>query len=70
MRRVEDVARHVVDGAVELEGLGRRQVPEELLLLAHHQHDLLEELGLAALRHVAVDARPRPRSGGAGRRAS
>jgi hypothetical protein len=32
-RLLELRARHVVDGAIELEGLARGQVPEELLLL-------------------------------------
>src|SRR5882672_9797221 len=45
----------VVDGAVEQEGLGGRQVPEELLLLAHHQRDLLEEAALALFRREAGD---------------
>ena len=46
---------HLVDGPVEGEGLRGREVPEELLLLAHDQGDLLEERVLAALGHVAVD---------------
>ena len=46
---------HAVDRAIELEGLARRQVPEELLLLPEDEHDLLEERVLAATRLVAVD---------------
>ena len=48
-------ARDVVDGAVQLERLRRRQVPEELLLLPHHQRDAFQERGLALLRRVAGD---------------
>ena len=49
-------ARYVVDRAIELERLGRRQVPEELLLLTEDEHDLLQERVLAPPRLVAVDA--------------
>ena len=41
--RVVLLAGNIVDGAVEQERFGRRQVPEKLLLLSHHQRDLLEE---------------------------
>jgi hypothetical protein len=54
--------RHLVDGAVELEGLGGRQVPDELLLLARHQHDRRQERHVARARHVAEDL-DRPRVG-------
>ena len=36
-------ARDVVDRAIELERLRRRQVPEELLLLPRHEHDRAQE---------------------------
>ena len=42
-RLVELGARDVVDRAVHREGLGGRQVPEELLLLPHDQRDRLQE---------------------------
>ena len=45
--------RDLVDGPVQGEGLGRRQVPEELLLLPHHQGDGLEEGVLATGRDEA-----------------
>ena len=41
------LARHAVDRAVELEGLGRRQVPQQLLLLAGDEHDPAQEVGMA-----------------------
>src|SRR4029077_6401486 len=47
---------NAVDGAIELERLGRRQVPEELLLLAEDEHDLLQEGVLPAAGLVTVDA--------------
>ena len=56
-----DCARgHVVDRAVQREGLGGRQVPEQLLLLAHHQRDAAcRNAALALLRHEAGDRAPR-----------
>ena len=56
-------ARDVVDRAVELERLGGRQVPEELLLLPHHEHDLLQERGLARCAARSPPTRTSPRVG-------
>ena len=49
------VARNVVDGAIELEGFRRGEVPEELLLLPGHEHDRPEELGLPEARREPRD---------------
>ena len=49
-------ARHVVHGAIELEGLARRQVPQELLLLTEDEHDLLQKRVFSLPRLVPVDA--------------
>src|SRR5262249_14889912 len=46
--------RNVIDSAIHLQGFRWRKVPEQLLLLSHHQHDFFEECILAALRHVAA----------------
>src|SRR5690606_21009464 len=56
------VGRDLVDGAVELEGLRRREVPEELLLLAGHEHDGPKEIALAPKGDAAAH-RDRTRGG-------
>ena len=48
-------ARDVVDRAVHGVGLRRRQIPEELLLLPHHQRDELQEARVAILGDVRPD---------------
>ena len=42
-----------IDGRIHPQGIERRQIPDQLLLLAHHQGDLTQEVGLAALGDVA-----------------
>ena len=56
-------ARHAVDRAVELEGLRRRQVPQELLLLSGHQHDRAQEARVALRRARSRATRASPAVG-------
>ena len=55
--RGSPVARDPVDRAVELEGVERRQVPLELVPVAHDERDLAQEVTLALRGDVAEDAR-------------
>ena len=48
----EILAMHAIDGSVELEGVERREVPLQLVAIAHHQRDASEKLFLALRRHV------------------
>ena len=48
----------LVERPVELEGLGRREIPQQLLLLPHHQGDRLEELDPPLEGGEAGDAHP------------
>ena len=41
-----------VDGGIDGQGVERRQIPDQLLLLPHHQGDRPQEGGLAAGRHM------------------
>lgn len=52
------VVGHVVDRGVDVQRVHRGQVPHELLLLAHDQRDLPQEVGLAVERGVANDFGP------------
>ena len=56
-RRVELVFRYLVDGAVQLEGIGHRDVPDELVALPHHQRHLAKEGGITVPGLEAKDAR-------------
>ncbi len=51
------LARDVVDRAIQLEGLGGREVPQELLLLPRHEHDRAKKIGLPESRRETGDAR-------------
>ena len=56
-RLEELLARDAVDRAVELERVERRQVPLELVAVAHDQRDAAQEVALALRGHVAEHAR-------------
>ena len=62
--------RDAVDGAVELEGVRRRDVPDELVALAHDQRDLPQERLLPLRTGRSPAPRARPPSGAGARRAS
>jgi hypothetical protein len=46
---------NVVDCGVDAQRIERRQIPHQLLLLAHHQRDALQEAALALERHFPGD---------------
>lgn len=47
--------RHAVDGSILIERFDGWQVPDELLLLPHHQRYGAQEIGVPALRYVVGD---------------
>jgi len=51
---------NAVDGAVQLEGIGSGDVPDQLVALAHDEGDLPQEISLPFPGHVAEDARLAP----------
>jgi hypothetical protein len=51
-RRLEEGSRNLVNGSILREGLGRRKIPDKLLLLPHDEGDALEKAVLAHLRRM------------------